>query len=520
MTTKTTYQLKTWLSMILTLGSAFTCNPLSARGETRLERVAAHLGEEAEEERDQADLDPVAPAPEEKADETVLSITGDVRAEWQYITEYGVTSPTFQEEFGPFLPDQVAIFPQNETIRPAQPNCKRGVRTCRGPLASNDIDIDLNLYFEYRTPCCWAIAHIEFDNDGGVRGTRKLCGTRSNRCKKSDCHCCEKPKKDVAPLDGLPTDCCNHVNYNPCDPIDCQAPFGSGDFEAIALRKAYFGYNIRTCGLSRLDIEVGRRRLFDVFDSRIQFLSQFDGITFRYTTQLAGITDFYWNAAVFVVNEHINHFAWVSEVGFLNIYDSGFDFKYSIIDWFKTGNNECCVPRADGWRFINSQWTAAYRFNQDYFPVRVKLYGATLYNHAADARFYTDDKRYPLGAYLGILIGEVIGQGDWSIDMNVQYVGALAIADADLVGIGRGNNRNETITMAAGLRHFTPEERKYATQNARGNTNYKGIKIEGLYALTDNLSIDAQFIHSEAANKTIGGRHSYNKFKVEGIFAF
>lgn len=531
MTTKKMKQLKAWLSIALTLCSSLTCYSLHARGETRLENVAAHLGEETESEQTQdLDEEPIAPLKEEeKIEEPVLAINGDVRAEWQYINEFGVNAPSFEEQFGPFEPGEHRQCPRNETIRPSNPNCGNP-RTCRGPLAANDIDIDLNLYFEFRTPCCWAVAHIEFDNDGGVRGSRKICGF--NNCNKGSCKkgICkdsfnEKRKncdKCTPPRNGLPTECCNRVNYDSCGAIDCQAPVGSGDYEAIALRKAFFGYNIWTHCKSRLDIEAGRRRLFDVFDSRIQFLSQFDGITLRYTNQFngTGTTDFYWNAAGFVVNEHIDHFAFVTEVGFLNIRESGLDLKYSIIDWYKPGNNECCVPKSDGWRFINSQVTAGYKFNRDYFPVRVKLYGAVLYNHAARPRFYTGMKKYPWAGYFGILIGEVIEAGDWSIDMNVQYVDPQAVADADLTGFGRGNNRGETLTMAAGLRHFTPEERAYATQNARGNTNYKGFKIEGLYALTDYLSIDAQFIHSEAAHAKVGGRHRYNKFKVEGIFAF
>lgn len=534
MTKENLTQLKTWLSIVLTIFGFATNTPLHARGardgyESRLERVAAHLGdensleeqtdnplapepeknlEEKEKEEQKQDADPAATT-EEKNEEAVLSISGDVRAEWQYITEYGVNSPTFQQEFGPFIPGQERICPHRETIRPSNPNCKNGIRTCRGPLAANDWDIDLNLYFEYRTPCCWAVAHIEFDNDAGVRFASKICGT--NNCKKG----C-----DGAGPDGTDLDCCNRVNYNPCGVIDCQSPRGSGDFEAIALRKAYWGYNICTHKKTRLDLEVGRRRLFDVFDSRIQFLSQFDGVTLRYTTQLGETTDFYWNAASFVVNEHISHIGWVAEVGFLNINDTGVDLKYSIIDWYKPGHNECCIEGSDGWRFINSQWTGAYRFNRDYFPVRVKLYGAVLYNHAAKPRFYTNDHKYPFGGYLGLLIGEVVEKGDWSVDMNIQYVGAQAIADADVCGIGRGNIRSETLTMAAGLRHATPQERRYATQNARGNANYRGFKIEGLYALTDNISIDIQFIHSEAAKPVIGGIHQYNKFKVEGICAF
>jgi hypothetical protein len=55
---------------------------------------------------------------------------------------------------------------------------------------------------------------------------------------------------------------------------------------------------------------------------------------------------------------------------------------------------------------------------------------------------------------------------------------------------------------------------------ARGNTNYKGWKFEGLYALTDNFTIDSIIEFSKAYKKKIGGSHSYSKFELETIYAF
>lgn len=381
-----------------------------------------------------------------------LAISGDIRAEWSFITEKI----------------------NGEAIRGHR------AKACDGlPITHNDFDIDLNLYFDYKCERAWGVAHIEFDNPAGVNESKKHCGAT--------------PAK-----------------YDPCSDIDSRAPFGSGRCDSLCVRKAYMGYNICADGCSRFDVEIGRRRLYDVFDSRIQFLARFDGIVTRYATQWEA-SDIYWNLGGFVVDERVNHFAWVTEVGFLNICDSGLDFKYSYIDWFKNGINRCIVRESPGWRFQNSQWTGAYRFDPDFMCIPAKIYGAFLWNHAAKRQTYTTNRLKNLAWYLGVIFGEVAVEGDWSLDITYQYVQAQAVADADVSGIGRGNLRGETLTM--GGPNGIPA-------NARGNANYKGFRIEGLYALTDNLSIDAQFQYSKPEDKNIGGRVNYSKFKIEAIYAF
>lgn len=381
-----------------------------------------------------------------------LSITGDIRSEWSYITEVV----------------------DGEKLRGG-----RAKNCFNSRVTHNDFDIDMNLYFEYKCERAWGVAQLEFDNSAGVEITDKICGTSPSI-------------------------------YNRCGIIDSQAPFGSGRCGSICLKRAYMGYNVCADGCSRFDIEIGRRRLFDVFDSRIQFLARFDGLLLRYATQWDG-TDCYWNVGGFVVDERSSHFAWVTEIGFLNICDSGFDFKYSFIDWYKSGSNRCFVNGSNGWKFMNSQWTFAYHFDPDFITMPAKLYGAYLWNAAASRHNYTDDTLANQGFYIGFIIGEVSTEGDWSLDMNYQYVQAQAIPDPDVSGIGRGNLREETLTMAAPFGD---------PANARGNANYKGFRIEGLYALTDNLSLDAYFQYSKPCNANIGGTLNYSKFKIEAIYAF
>jgi hypothetical protein len=387
---------------------------------------------------------------EEKACKLVIS--GDIRAEWSHITE---------KLHGQRL---------------------RGSRLDRcgaGFLSNNDFDIDVNLYFEYKCERAWGVVHVEFDNPAGVQEGDKICGVRP-------------------------------LIYDRCSRIDPDGCFGSGDCNRLCLRKAFMGYNICSDGKTRLDIEVGRRRLYDVFDSRIQFLARFDGLVLRYATQWK-CTDFYWNLGGFVVDERVNHFSFVTEFGALRIAETGLDLKYSFINWFFHGRNRCDVAKARGWRFDNSQVTIAYRFDPDYCQLRSKVYGAFIVNHAAQRLHVTRNKKENIAWYVGFLFGEVIKEGDWSVDCNYQYCEAQAVPDCDLSGIGRGNFFKETFTMGG------PDGDPF---NARGDANYKGMRLEGLYALTDDLSIDAVFQYSVPADKAIGGPMNYSKFKVEAIYAF
>ncbi|MCE5315767.1 MAG: hypothetical protein LLG04_00190, partial [Parachlamydia sp.] len=85
-----------------------------------------------------------------------------------------------------------------------------------------------------------------------------------------------------------------------------------------------------------------------------------------------------------------------------------------------------------------------------------------------------------------------------------QVVQAFAIPDGDVSGIGRGNVLDESVTG------FT----------ARGNTNFEGWRFEGLYAITDNLTLDTIIEFSREYDKKIGGTHRYSKLELETIYAF
>lgn len=359
-----------------------------------------------------------------------------------------------------------------------------GGTSCDGsPIGKNVFNVAFNLMFDYRCDRSWGVTHLEFKNPmGTAENHRKAC-------------------KPLASGTGTPA-------KTECNPVDPNYSQGSGQKSGINLRKAYWGYNICTDGASRLDIEVGRRNLFDVFDSRIQFMGRFDGVLLRYASQF-DCADFYVTGGAFVVDQRVNHFGGVIETGLLNVMDLGLDLKYSFIHWRKKGQNRCGVSDPLGWRFGNSQFTAIYRLDPEVLCAPASIYGAVLVNHSAKRILNTNSKKN-IGWYIGARVGEVCGSGDWAVDLNWQSVQAQAVADTEVSGIGRGNALDSSFTQ-------------YSQTNpsiARGNANYQGFKLMGLYGVTDNLSLEASFQYARPESKSIGGSLNFNRFKLEAIYAF
>lgn len=450
-----------------------------------------------------------------------LTISGDVRTEWRHLME-------------------------QENGRQLRGRDGYDHEICR-PISRNDFDIEMNLRFDYTVERTWAVVHLQYDNAAGIDG-------------QTDTGC-------------------------ECDPFALR---GSGSCDGLCLKKAYFGYNLVSDCDTRFDIEIGRRgNLYNVFDSNVEYTSRLDGILLHFASSWECVADYYWKFAGFVVDEKVNHFAWATELGFLNIADTGFDFKYSFINWVKNGRTRCwprikCqnniikalakhvrgpVPadssssefsssdtaedrflkrhlidprNVEGNAFRVSQFLLLYNLNPDLlcgFPSRI--YGAFLVNHAARnlripicapisnlrgevpnfdgvlptcgcgnlSRIITHFKelgsKQPYAWYIGFRVGEVLQEGDWAFDIQYQWVEANAVPDTDVGGIGRGNVLDSSFT-----------------EDGRGNTNFKGWKAEGLYAFTDDITINMIIEASRAIDKDIGGQHAYSKVEVEAIYAF
>jgi hypothetical protein len=345
------------------------------------------------------------------------------------------------------------------------------------PIPKYTYGVVLNLLVDYEQEeeVTWAQLKIQYENSAGTEFNPNLC------------HCPSNPS-----------------NTSPyCDP---QGLYGSGTCDQLCTKICYFGYNVwDRKEYDFLDLEIGRRQMNKIFDSRIQFKSRFDGILLNYSRLFKPDWKIYIEGGPFVIDFRAGHYGIVAEMGTLDFFESGVDLKYSIIDWMKHGENRCFVNNPRGARFVVSQWTAAYNFKKDNFVLhrKARIYGAFLTNFAAPRTIATFYKRQNIGWYIGFLVGDVKKKGDWSVDMNFQVVQAQAIPDPDVNGISRGNVLKQSFTE---------------TQN--GRTNYKGWHFETLYAITDDLNLDVTYEFSNAYNGKIGGSHTYHKAEVDFILEF
>jgi hypothetical protein len=320
-------------------------------------------------------------------------------------------------------------------------------------------DVEVNLLIDYRTDRTWSSIKLEFDNDMGQR---------------------------------------------------------SGTVDRIRLEKAYLGGRIVAGDTMTIDAEIGRRYLFDVFDSKLEFASLFDGFLFRFNKAWPSVGDFYCNPGAFLVNDMTNHYGYVMEMGALRIANTGVNLKYSIVDWYKPYANEINNLR---YKYLVSQFLFNYLCYPEWIGKKlIKFYAAGLTNHLADGIPQTHNKRQNWGWYTGVTIGLVKKQYDWSVDVNYQWVQAQAVPDFDSSGIGRGNAGSVGFyTLNA---NGDPASGATTSATAVGGTNFKGFELNGLYAFTDNLTIQQIFKYSNTLNKTIGPDIHYRQYELEFIYAF
>jgi hypothetical protein len=340
-------------------------------------------------------------------------------------------------------------------------------------------DVEFNLMLDYRTERTWAAVKVEFDNNMGQRS-----GTMSN----------------------------------------------------ISLEKAYAGGRLVSGDTFTLDAEIGRRYLFIPFESRIEFSSLFDGLLFRFNKAFEAIGTFYFNGAMFVVDDITNHYGWVGEMGALRIAETGLNLKYSAIDWYRPGGeNErgnTALQTAltnQRYRFLISQFLVYYQAYPEWIGKKlIKLYVAGLMNHLAlpskivrsngtDTQIIpTGNRKQNLGAYIGVSIGTAKKRGDWAVDANYQWVQAQAVPDFDSLGVGRGN----TAKVGTYTRNSDGRGGPVSQSQSVGGANFKGFEIEGMYAITDNLVVQQNFKYSNTLNKNIGPNINYKQYEMEFIYAF
>ncbi len=381
-----------------------------------------------------------------------LKISGDVRTEWANIH----TRSNGKKQRG------------SSTYKKPTDKDKNG----RESIGSSEFNIEANLNFKYEVDRAFGVVRLQMANSGGLS---------------------EAPfkNKEVQTRDFMQ---------------------GSGTTNKLALRKAFMGYNVWEQGTTRFDVQIGRQRLYDNFDSKIQFNSIFDGILAKYSANIEGISDFEGQLGAFVVDSSANHYGFVGEASFLNIADLGLDVKYSLINWDKKGRNRYGKGHPIGTRFINSQLTAAYNVSEDLLPIKTQLYGALLRNHDAKKNTYVNHKAAN-AFYLGCQLGKVAKKGDYAADIAYHYVEAQAVSERDISLMGRDTPRKQSL-------YLRKKQKSKKNKNDGGYANYKGYKLDGFYALTDNLTLNAYYQNISHASKKIGRKYHSSEFFLSALFAF
>ena len=334
--------------------------------------------------------------------------------------------------------------------------------------ATRSFDIELNLLLDYRADRTWASVKLEFDHAAGIT---------------------------------------------------------TGTETGVDLERAYFGARAVQGDSYVFDIEIGRRGLGQPFDSKVQFDSRFDGILLKYDQAIEAVGDFYTHVGAFVINERVDHYGYVGELGLLNIAKSGFYTKYSLIDWDtkdldKKHRRGSVRDQNLIYEYFVSQFLVGYRFVPVKFQKTVLLYAAVLVNHAARRHDFTDDKKLNMGGYAGFTLGTARKQGDWALDVNYQILQAQSVPSFDVSGIGlrnisrQGLTTNSNTSGPATLRRLP-----------FGNTNYQGYILELGYLFTDNLLIQQSWQQSFSLNNDIGveqfGRaRTFNQYELEFIYTF
>ena len=320
-------------------------------------------------------------------------------------------------------------------------------------------DVEFNLMMDYRSERSWASVKIEFDNDMGTV---------------------------------------------------------SGTVNKLALERAYLGGRIIPGETFILDAELGRRNLFNIYDSKIEFSSIFDGLLIKLNKSFESIGNFYLNSGVFIVNDRKNHYGYVSELGMLRVGNTGAYIKYSIIDWKKHYSDKHPLENL-AFNYINSQLILGFQGEIPKWKKKfLKVYFGGLLNHAAKKIKLTKNRRENWGTFFGVSLGELRKKGDWALDTNYQIVCAQAVPDFDSAGIKRGN------AQGIGLYSYGRYGRGHATTNktAVGECNFRGWIIEFLYGFTNNLTMLQNFQISRTLNCDIGPLIRYYQYEMEFIYAF
>lgn len=204
-----------------------------------------------------------------------------------------------------------------------------------------------------------------------------------------------------------------------------------------------------------LSLEIGRRKFEDLFESKVQFKSYYNGIHLSHSHAM-NLGRFFVHGGPHFVNAAENFYGFIAECGMKKILDSNATLKYSIIDWNSSSSQQKDL------NFLVSQMTLGYEIprvmlstgNFAMFSDKVLLYAAVLKNHHQCHDSY--------GFYTGACFGKIEQAKDLMIDVNYQYLNSQCMPEFDRTGVE------------------------------------KGFQIKAVYALLDNFDVQAKLTTSKS----------------------
>lgn len=252
---------------------------------------------------------------------------------------------------------------------------------------------------------------------------------------------------------------CDYIQPNIWTCVKMKGNTSNGRLSFIYLEKAYLGYRFYQSDKIDLKMELGRNKMDNMFDSKMQFDSYFTGAHIIYSFKESDYIDFLLHGGPYVIDSEENHYGWIVEAVWKRIADTPVTVKYSFTDWNAPRIGHIFVPE---YYFAISQITTSFQRGE------TLIYASYLYNH--------QETKYNDGFYLGFTTGKINRSGDFLFDVNFQSIKS---------------------------RLLSPHDNKALK---------KGIQVKFIYALDESLNLEAKFSRHDNQNN--------NKLEFQVIYTW
>lgn len=308
---------------------------------------------------------------------------------------------------------------------------------------------------------------------------------------------------------------------------------GESSAAGLDIKRAFLGYRFYKDSetQSELFAEIGRSSLGSIFESDIQFDSNFDGLHLYASRRFSREHPYKLivHGGPFVVNMRYKHYAWCAETILSNL-PKNFVAKGSVVDWhsFAPSEIENSSDVSPKYKYCVWQGLVGKHSSMPWWKNQKKnlyVYGGYLFNSLAKPEYLVInsdpdkgivlDSRENQAWFVGMTLGGLRKAKDWSATLRYEYVEELAIPASDVSGIGRGNS-----LLERWLKQHDANPSAATFKIAKGFTNYKGVSLLYMYSVTDSLSLRAAGAFSNPANTQLGGDFSHRKIDVGLISAF